>query len=237
MKSTQQHNKASLHAPNDGRCSRKHAGVLPPKTLHNMREARDLLAELTGRRVLLIGDPDDLPCPEGAITRGPQVIELPIRRHADPQAAAEAAGHIINGLKALVAAEMPNILQGGSKTRLRLSVEGFADEQYLFANGEVRAWARTVFILYVPQAIALLDEVSYEFISTCCNRVKSVQEIGDLPGKPCYITVEPLPEWTIACYLSGIDANLKMPWWLDPSLSDDELAARLSSPAREVAGH
>ncbi|WP_151638074.1 hypothetical protein [Noviherbaspirillum aerium] len=211
MKSKQQHSGAALPPSNGQRRERKQVVMLDQKTLHDMREARDLLEELTGSRVLLIGDPDDLPCAGEVPPRDSQTLLLPICRQPNPYAAAEASALIISQLQLLVEVEMPNILKGGSKTKLQLVFDGFDGDLEVFANGEVRAWARILFILHVPQAIALLDEVSYELISTCCNPVKSARQITGILGESYFITVEQLPEWKIACYLSGIDATRKWP--------------------------
>ncbi|WP_194726785.1 hypothetical protein [Noviherbaspirillum malthae] len=230
MKSRQHHSGASLPPSNRRSRDQKQVVMLDQKTLHNMRQARDLLEELTGSRVQLIGDPVDLPCAGEVPPQDSQTLLLPICRQPDPQAAAKASALIISQLQLLVEVEMPNILQGGSKTKLQLVFDGFDADQALFANREVRAWARILFILNVPQAIGLLDEISFEFISTCCNRVKSTQPITGLPSESDFITVDLQPEWVIACYLSGIDATRKWPWWMDPSLDEGELAARLSYP-------
>ncbi|WP_194723947.1 hypothetical protein [Noviherbaspirillum malthae] len=212
MKSRLQHSKASVCPSNRAKRDRTQGVMLDQKTLYDMRKARDLLKELTGSRVLLIGDPNDLPCVGEVPPRDSQTLVLPICRQTDPTAAAEATALMISQLQLLVEVEMPNILQGGSKTKLRLAFEGFNRDEPLFANDEVRAWARNVFILNVPQAIGVLEEASYQFIAICCNDLDLLLQSDHVQGKRNLGTGNLQPEWVAACNLGGIDATQNWPW-------------------------
>lgn len=183
--------------------------------LQNLKQARDELAAQTGTRARLIGDPGD-PASHAdranvlsQIARHDNLVWFRIARHPDAAAHLQSTTLHIERLTALVAKSLDGILTGGPRVQVRITFDGYErDKREVYDIEEVRTWMRKVLVETVPQAIALLDPVTFHVAQATCNPVvRSTRKVGPIIGSPGRVTCEISHEWQIACYLAGIDAR------------------------------
>lgn len=182
------------------------------QSLHNMREARDFLASLTGARVPLVGDPDDeLPDMELeslAMARAGNSYWFKVKRHPTIDTWDRSATRYVETLRSLLHVSFDALLNGDETVKVKFTFDGYADDlRELREIEEVRFWMRKVFIEGAPQAIALLDDETFHLAKVCCNKViRSVKTVGPR-GSPAKALMQLTDEWRVACYLAGIDAE------------------------------
>lgn len=177
-----------------------------------LRNARNVLHQITGVRVGLVGDPEEtLPMRDAGIhllIGNDMLFWFRIYRHQTPDDTAYTITKHIEHFRALVRENLAQILAGDDASIVKIGFEGYADDpRALYTIPEVRDWMRKVFIEGVPQALALLDIETFALAQACCNRLMSIPFMADAAKPPTLPRFEITHEWDVACYLAGIEAH------------------------------